>query len=323
MNDNNIAAGYNQTKLRLSLQDYALMREIFPIIQNYISDRLDEFYRNTGRHGNLPARLGLTREQHAMGIEYIKRTQVKHWRKMFLDGFGSDYEESIRTIVQGHSKIGFQPVSYIGSYLVLIKSLTAVISCLHESPQPPVQINETAARIISAASRAIMLDMDLAISIHLAALQTGGALDPMREAAARTIDNLCALSTQVDEVVQFIQSLASETRLLALKISIDAMGAAFESRTGTSNVLTSMAEIRQAANNAAAGVYDLIHEINGLTDSVAASINKRIAETVSTIRIDQGSEAYRTQAAWERVPVAQAALSRIGAFAAESARFRR
>lgn len=320
MIDNNISISHRKNILKLSIQDSVLMRKIFPIIQNSISDLLDEFY---GNRGGLLARFDLTPEQHAMGIMYLKRTQIMHWRKLFLGGFEAGYEESVRRTMLARSNMGLEPASYVGSYLVLLRSLTAVIGCLYENPEYPIQANETAARIISAASRAIMLDMDLAISTHLDTVRTDDTADRARDTATLTVDSLRILATQVDEVVRFIQGLASETRLHALKISIDAMGAALETHAGISNIVARMVEIRQAANHAVAGIYDTIEEINVLTNSVAASINKQIAATVGIIRIAHQPDAEERLPAWDTAPRAETAYSGLGAFVSNAARFRR
>ncbi|WP_281374420.1 protoglobin domain-containing protein [Pseudochelatococcus contaminans] len=331
MNDKHIAICRKKDFLKIGADDSVLMRDIFHIVQNYLADLLDEFYGGAGLHGRLLADFGLTPDQHTIGIAYIKQIQLVHWRKLFLDGFGTGYEESVRDIVQARNRIGLEPSSYIGSYLVLLRSLAAVVGCLYESPRYPMQANETAARIISAASRAIMLDMDLIISTHFDTVrsdsghQIDNGSDRIRNNAARTIDNLSGIATQVDEIVRFIHNLAGETRILALKASVDAMSAALESPAETTDVAARMAEIRQASNRVVAGIYDTIEDINVLTDSVAISIHDRIEAVADAIRLARQPAEEQSLPTWERAraPVMEAGQSRLGAFVAESARFRR
>src|SRR5690606_32729337 len=81
-----------------------------------------------------------------------------HWQRLFLNGFDDSYFDSAERIGMAHYRIGLEPAWYIMAYGFLFNEMVAVLK-RHTLGGVRVQA-------VQDLNRAMMLEMDLAISVY-------------------------------------------------------------------------------------------------------------------------------------------------------------
>ena len=187
--------------LALEEKSRADIRAIRPLIDKMLPAILDEFYRKIGSVPEV-ARFftdtGRTRQ--------AKGAQLRHWSHIGAADFDADYLESARAIGQTHARIGLDPRWYIGGYALISAGLIeAVLAAMWpKGLLSGRRTHEQAADTIAALIKAVMLDMDLAISTYIDAA----------EAARRAAEESTVLAAQqqaavVEALTQNLARLAS------------------------------------------------------------------------------------------------------------------
>jgi methyl-accepting chemotaxis protein len=165
------AAAYN-----LDAAAIADLREAWNEIEPALPSILDVFYAKWRKEPKLAAMIG------ARG-GHLKEAQARHWKRLFSGAFDADYFDSVRRVGLAHVKIGLEPHWYIAGYNEVLDHILAHIGDNHRLS------GRTTARRIKAVTRAILLDMDVAVSVYSDTLMTQ-ALDrnERTEAAIRCFD---------------------------------------------------------------------------------------------------------------------------------------
>ncbi|MBL8570449.1 MAG: globin-coupled sensor protein [Phreatobacter sp.] len=114
---------------------------------------LTNFYAHLGAVPNLAQMIG-SQQGRLVGA------QTKHWERLFSGSFDNIYEEGVRRIGLTHHRIGLEPSWYIGGYSFVMKELYGVIVKSYRF-RPAV-----ATARLRAITSAIMVDIDLAISVY-------------------------------------------------------------------------------------------------------------------------------------------------------------
>ncbi len=101
-----------------------------------------------------------------------KGRQESHWKIIAAASFDQNYADGVRKIGLSHARIGLEPRWYIGGYALVVEQLIHA----YIKEQWPSRIGmtktrpENVAEAVSTLVKAALLDMDLAISIYLEAL---------------------------------------------------------------------------------------------------------------------------------------------------------
>lgn len=93
--------------------------------------------------------------------------QLKHWANLFSGTFDQSYFESARRIGQVHSRIGLEPRYYVGGYAFVCGRIFGEAAKSLGSRIRLRQSQRDLADLLRALNQAVMLDMDLAISIYI------------------------------------------------------------------------------------------------------------------------------------------------------------
>lgn len=106
-------------------------------------------------------------------IARAKSAQIGHWNAIAAGRFDGQYYANVRRIGETHARIGLEPRWYIGGYAQIAEGLIAAVIEEHW-PKSLVSLGRKgAAKALSeslgALMKAIMLDMDLSISIYIEA----------------------------------------------------------------------------------------------------------------------------------------------------------
>ncbi len=172
--------------LRLDESQAHDLRHFWLTARPVMQEVIDDFYLHLATVHPLP----LVIEEK---LDRLKRAQLTHWERLFSGRFDMEYMVSVRTIGQVHHRIGLAPRWYIGAYSFILSRLTK-IAILSDA-----WTAERKARIVRAITSAVMLDMDIAISVYVGATieleqarQAAAAADSARQQIARLLSGLPA-----------------------------------------------------------------------------------------------------------------------------------
>ncbi len=142
--------------LKIDAQTSATLAEFKPQIAGALDGVLTKFYNHIL---NLPhlAKLFTTDaiKTHA------RKAQESHWLSLFEGKFDDAYVERVQLIGKTHERIGLEPRWYIGGYAMALGELMAVaVNTYRKKPEKLIAAQQ-------AIIKAIMLDMDYAISVYI------------------------------------------------------------------------------------------------------------------------------------------------------------
>ena len=243
--------------------------------------------------------------------------QTRHWEMLFSGRFDDTYSASIRRIGLTHHRIGLEPRWYIGGYAFVLRELTSVIAAA-----APFNARKTAKRI-AAASAAIMLDMDYAISVYQEVLleerqRRGETLNRAIEDFSAAVTKVFVEAEEASSVLQnsagVMSDIATNVRQLTREISHNTATTASNMQTGaaaTEEMSISVREIggeakksadiaqqatatAEQTNTSIAGLSERAREIGhvvGLISDIAAQTN--LLALNATIEAARAGEAGR------------------------------
>jgi methyl-accepting chemotaxis protein len=143
------------------------IREVDDVIQASLPAILDEVYEQIRGHAetrNLFA--------DASRMDWAKQQQLDHWARIGRGEFDEHYAKAVTKVGEVHARVGLEPRYYIGSYGLILQGLIGRIvasrwpkglfgKAMPGLPRLVVQLG--------AVVKATLLDMDLAISVYIAA----------------------------------------------------------------------------------------------------------------------------------------------------------
>jgi methyl-accepting chemotaxis protein len=294
-----------------------LLRDFWRTLEPELPAILEGFYSHLTREANLARLIG-------SDIPRLKQAQATHWHRLFDGRFDSSYFDGVRRIGMAHNKIGLEPRWYIGGYNFVLTRLVGVA----------VRKNRWQGRrlieLVAAINSAVMLDMDIAISVYQEAMlaerqqrQDGvdraigdfgtkmkSALDTVKAAAAamettaqglsanaeETSRQSTAVSAASEQASTNVQTVASAAEELAS--SIAEIGRQVAQSTVISSKAVGEAEqantmVRALADNAQkiGDVIKLINDIAGQTNLLALNA------TIEAARAGEAGKGFAVVAA--------------------------
>lgn len=187
----------------------ALLQDFWRVVEPRMPVILDAFYAHLRREPALAALLGDETPR-------LKRVQGNHWARLFDGQFDEAYMRGVQMIGRVHNRIGLKPRWYIGGYNFVLAELTG-LAVRHYRFRP-----RKLAAILTALNAAIMLDMDLAISVYqdemLAERQArqdrvAAAIDSFDGEMARALNVVDASAGVLDETAHQLAINADATSL--------------------------------------------------------------------------------------------------------------
>ena len=141
----------------------AALRDLRPVVGKAIGPALASFYAKVA--ATPETRKFFKDDQH---MAAASARQQSHWDGIVQAEFSEDYVRAVRAIGETHARIGLEPRWYIGGYAVVSDYL---IRSVLESVWPKGFMSKggeaAAGEALSALMKAVLLDMDFAISIYL------------------------------------------------------------------------------------------------------------------------------------------------------------
>lgn len=171
------------------------LRKAWSEISDELPSILSAFYRHVRSVPELAKLVGAQEER-------LVNAQAKHWRMLFNGAFDAAYVASARNIGLAHFRIGLSPRWYMGGYSFVMDKICG--SLIERAGFR----DRNVAKRISAVQRAIMLDMDLAISVYQDVL-----IEERQKQGIRLAEAVSEFSSQVRAALE--SSSAESTRLRA------------------------------------------------------------------------------------------------------------
>lgn len=213
--------------LRMDESVRAALHDFSTVVELALPAILDDFYAHVESVPQLARLIGGDAPR-------LKRAQTDHWKRLFSGRFDADYVHGVRAIGRAHQRIGLEPRWYIGGYgFVLVQLLQAAARAYRFRPDR-----------LAAAQRAlvcaVMLDMDIAISVYQeATLAERQARQDRLDAAIRrfdatmrtTIDAVRAAAGQMEATSDQMAGGSDRTAQLAASVATAAEEASVNVRT--------------------------------------------------------------------------------------------
>jgi len=153
--------------MQMTTQSCAAIRSIKTMVDRELPIGLDKFY---GQVRKTPETKAFFRsEEH---IVAAKGAQTGHWTNISNGDFSTDYVNKVKTIGTVHARIGLEPQWYIGGYAVVLDHLIQAAIAEYFPPtgwfsNKSKMTSTDFGKALGSLAKAVLLDMDLAISVYL------------------------------------------------------------------------------------------------------------------------------------------------------------
>ena len=248
--------------MRIDTMTAELLREFWVIVEPALPDILDGFYGHVSAQPQLARMVG-------NDVPRLKSAQALHWARLFNGRFDDEYMRSVRLIGLMHNKIGLEPRWYIGGYNFVLGRLAGVAVAHHRWRTGRLT------PVLAAVNSAVMLDMDIAISVYQEAMLEQRAQQQHRIATA-----IADFDGRIKIVLATVGDSASSMKSAANAL----VGSAEESTRQSARVAT-------ASEEASANVQAVASATEQLASSVR-EIGRQVADStrISGKAVDQAQQ---------------------------------
>ena len=248
MNDH--ASEDNSTRLKFMGVDQEtrkLLAEFWKVVEPRLGVILDDFYRHAAESPALARLIGEQRTR-------LKSAQQGHWGKLFSGRFDESYFAGVRAIGLAHNRIGLEPRWYIGGYnFVLNRLIDLAVETYRWSPGKLKAVTR-------AVNSAVMLDMDIAISVYQEAMvaermargeKLAVLLQGFDNRARVMLGSVAAAGSQLQATAQSMSAISAETRGQSASV-------ASASEEASVNVQT----VASAAEELSRSIAEVMHHVS-------------------------------------------------------------
>ncbi len=284
------------------------IRESKSFVDGSLSSILDGFYRHLQGFEE-PARMFPNPEH----MHRAKLAQIDHWKRITSGDFDEDYYASVRKIGQVHHRVELNPRWYIGGYGILgAQMMSAVMD--HLNAKPTKDSVAKSKKWITALYRAIMLDMDIAISVYMDEglrerkqmveglasnfnHMIGGVINEVASSAGDmqvSAESLASIAKETKEKAQAVAGSATETshKSQCAAAATEQLSASIKNISGQlqdSNKVTQQAiSVANAASHSMLSLVELSKEIT----QISKFINE-VSEQINLLALNATIEAAR------------------------------
>ena len=258
------------------------IRALKTLIERELPKGLDRFYDRVRQTPE--TRKFFSSDDHMRGA---KSAQIGHWESILTGRFDETYVQRVRTIGSVHARIGLEPRWYIGGYGVVIEHLVHAV--LKERWPAGGMFgkkagsSEETADIVCSLLKAVLLDMDLSISVYI---------DQAEEAKKAAQEEAIASERQlvIDSFGKAMQQIAAKD--LTYRVS-DQLPEAYSG-------------LKDDFNNALEQLADTIDRIGASANQIDSGSEeiKSAAENLSKRAEQQAASVEETAAAVEEITAA-------------------
>lgn len=259
--------------MQLDAAARARIHSMQPMIMAAMPDALESFYARV--RATPQTRAFFSDEKH---IEAAHDKQLAHWGVISSGDYDERYATAVNTIGEVHARIGLEPRWYIGGYAVVLEQMVGKVLEArwprHALTRKGVSADSTAAEL-GVLVKASLLDMDLAISVYLE------ALDARREAAEAARHEAEAEQTVVFEAIKAgLKRIADGDLTARIDIGVEPR---FQSIKDDFNAaVAALGQTMQSVRGSADGVLNGSGEIASASDDLARRSEQQAASLEQT-----------------------------------------
>jgi methyl-accepting chemotaxis protein len=169
LSSSNVSLADRMEFMQLDAKGCERIRQLKSIVDRELPAGLDKFY--TRLRATPEVRKFFENDSH---MTRAKGAQIDHWGAISSGNLDDRYASKVRTIGLTHARIGLEPRWYIGGYALilehLMKSIVSEIwpkGMMQRSAKDGAEVGAMLASLI----KAVLLDMDLAISVYIEAAE--------------------------------------------------------------------------------------------------------------------------------------------------------
>ena len=265
--------------LRIDAKRRADLAEAWKLVEPELPRLLELFYRHLD---GFPDTRDMLASHARGGVDYLKKRQGEHWRRLFSGRFDQEFVSGVRRVGEAHARIGLEPRWYLGGYAMVLCEIGAILAAAHRWNA------RRAAELTMAVTEAVFLDMDLALDVYFEAARRQAA-----EARRKAADEF---DSQMGGLIGGVAAAGTE-----LSASADSLKDVSERTASLASKATDAA--REASRN--------ITTIAGATEELSASIAEITRQVSETARVTSRA-AQQAKAADATIASLTEAASRIG-----------
>jgi methyl-accepting chemotaxis protein len=237
--------------MRIDARTGELLREFWKVAEPALPKLLEGFFQHINREPRLARMIG-------SDLPRLRTAQVTHWARLFNGRFDHEYMQDARNIGHFLNKIGLEPRWYIGGYNFILSQLVVLAVGKYRWKSGHL------ADILTALNCAVMLDMDIAISVYQEAL-------------------LADRQKKQDKLATAIQEFDG-----TMKIALETVGGSASKLQNSANMLASNAEKSSRQSSAVAAASEQastnVQTVASATEELSSSvleIGRQVAESRS------------------------------------------
>jgi methyl-accepting chemotaxis protein len=245
--------------LSIDEETRAALREFRPILSQNIDYVLDPIYQNIARFqeaAEVYSRVG--------DSETVRQGQRTHFIDFLFTGdFSAEYFQNVVKAAQARQRIGLEPRWYLACYSVFMQRVNEVAVKAYR--WKPARL----AFVLAAINRAVMLDIDVAISVYIQA---------SRDSVSNVLhDHADNFERDVASSVEGVAAAATPMRAIAHKLSESAVQAtrmAQEVKTAAEMASVNVQTVASATEELSASIREISQQINHSTQIAQAAVSE-------------------------------------------------
>ncbi len=210
-------------------------------------------------------------------MRHARERQLEHWLNLFTGRFDEAYFDSVRAIGRVHSVLGLEPRWYLGGYATTLARLYKALVAGSGSRWQPAAAAARLADTMRAVNLAVMLDMDLVISVYLeenAAAhdkRLAGIAAKMNDHVRHTVDGVADAAIRLDGSATILRQAVTDTTQLARS-----------AQTAADRAADNVSSVASASEELSASIGEIVNQV-GRSTNVAREAVLEAGNAGSTI----------------------------------------
>ncbi|HZR72330.1 globin-coupled sensor protein [Bradyrhizobium sp.] len=263
--------------MRIDAETGELLRDFWKVVDGALPDILEGFYRHVSSEPKLVKLIG-------NDIPRLKRAQGSHWARLFNGRFDHDYIQGARMIGLMHNKIGLEPRWYIGGYNFVLGRLAALAVETYRWRSARLS------KVLIAVEGAVLLDMDIAISVYQEAMlaerlerqeKVDAAISGFDGRMKRALEAVGGSATELQAAANALAANAEQSKQQSQAVA----AASEEASTNVQAVAASTEELSSSINEIGRQVSDSTRITATAVDQAKRSGNSIEGLALATQRI--------------------------------------
>lgn len=232
--------------MRVTERTGPTLREFWKFVEPKLPEILEAFYAHVG---TIPQLAGMVGSQ----TSRLKSAQGAHWQRLFSGTFDETYMQGVRTIGLTHSRIGLDPRWYIGGYLLVLNRLVSIATTQYRNAQ-------RCAEVIGAINTAVMMDMEIALSVYQEAMmiERQKRQQALESAIGEFDGKMKEILRTVSGAAKGVQSQSQTMSATAEETTRQSSAVAAASEEASANVQT----VAAASEELAASIAEIARQMN-------------------------------------------------------------